>query len=175
MPLKPQGAGARLLGLARRVIEWWALLGGLVLFGIALMTTASAAGSAFFGRPLLGDFELTEMFVAVAVFAFLPYCQATDANVTADIFTAKAPPRAIAALRLLAAIVALLVAAVLLWRMSAGLVDYRQYVETTAILKIPIWYAYIPALISLALLVAACLVSLADAARELAHGGGAPR
>ena len=42
----------------------------------------------------------------------------------------------------------------LLWRMYEGLQDYRQYVETTTILKIPIWYAYLPVLASLALLAA---------------------
>jgi len=58
---------------------------------------------------------------------------------------------------------------VLIWRMHAGLLDYRQYVETTAILRIPIWYAYIPALISLALLCAASLISLCEAIRTWAH------
>ena len=31
--------------------------------------------------------------------------------------------------------------------MYEGLLDYRQYVETTTILKIPIWVAYVPALV----------------------------
>ena len=38
-----------------------------------------------------------------------------------------------------------------LWRMYEGLLDYRKYVETTTILKIPIWVAYPWALASLAL------------------------
>ena len=78
--------------LARRLIEWWALAGGVVLFGVAVMTTWSAASGWLLGKPMPGDFELTEIFVAVAVFAFLPYCQQTDANVTADLFTAGAGP-----------------------------------------------------------------------------------
>lgn len=152
------GAGS----LARRVIEWWALAGGVVLLGVAVMTSWSAFTGWVFGRPLPGDFELTEIFVAVAVFAFLPYCQLTDANVTADLFTARAGPRALAVIGMFSALLALGIALLLTWRTWAGLLDYRKYVETTAILKIPIWTAYVPALASLVLLVVACLLSLKD-------------
>lgn len=158
---------ARPSGLAGRVIEGWALLGGIVLLGIALMTTWSAATGWAIGKPLPGDFELTEVLVAVAVFSFLPYCQLTDANVTADLFTAGAGPRAVAGFRLFSALLALAVALVLVWRTWAGMLDYRQYIETTAILKIPIWWAYVPALASLVLLALACLIVLRDCWRVL--------
>jgi len=161
----PETAGGA-TSLARRVIEWWALLGGFVLLGIALMTTWSSTSSVLFKKPLPGDFELVEMMVAISVFSFLPYCQLTGANVTADLFTSRAGPRTIALLRLLSAAIALGFSLLLGWRMSAGLQDYRQYVETTAILRIPIWYAYIPALMSLALLALAAFLSLRDALGE---------
>ncbi len=109
------------------------------------------------------------MCVAVSVFMFLPYCQLSDANVTADIFTAHASPRTIARLKLLSAFIALGFSVLLIWRMYAGLLDYRQYVETTTILHIPIWYAYIPALMSLALLVLASLISVRDLLHDLRH------
>jgi TRAP-type C4-dicarboxylate transport system permease small subunit len=154
-------------GLAGRVIEAWALLGGIVLLGVALMTTWSAFTGWVFAKPLPGDFELTEVLVAIAVFSMLPYCQQTDANVTADIFTAGAGPRAVAGFRLFSALLALGVALVLLWRTWAGMLDYRQFIETTAILKIPIWWAYVPAIASLALLCLACLNVLRDCWRAL--------
>ena len=156
-------------GFARRAIEWWALGGGIVLLVVAVMTTWSAFSGWVFGKPMPGDFELTEIFVAIAVFAFLPYCQQTDANVTADLFTAGAGPRAVAGFRLLGALLALAVALLLAWRTWAGLLDYRKYVETTAILRIPIWWAYVPALASLVLLVLACLIVLRDQWRALRH------
>ena len=152
--------------LLHRVIEAWALLGGLVLFAIALMTAWSATSGWLFGKPLPGDVEMVEMLTAVSVFMFLPYCQLTGANVTADIFTARAGPRAVARLELLGALVALAFSLLLSWRMYEGLLDYRQYVETTTILKIPIWYAYLPALVSLALLAVAALASVRDALRD---------
>jgi len=163
----PLQAPAGPSGLAGRVIEAWALLGGIVLLGVALMTTWSAFTGWVFGKPLPGDFELTEVLVGIAVFSMLPYCQQTDANVTADIFTAGAGPRAVAGFRLFSALLALGVALVLLWRTWAGMQDYRQFIETTAILKIPIWWAYVPAIVSLALLCLACLIVLRDCWRTL--------
>lgn len=163
----PAQAPAGPSGLAGRVIEGWALLGGIVLLGVALMTTWSAFTGWVFAKPLPGDFELTEILVGVAVFSMLPYCQLTDANVTADIFTAGAGPRAVAGFRLFSALLALGVALVLLWRTWAGMQDYRQFIETTAILKIPIWWAYVPAIASLALLALACLIVLRQCWRAL--------
>jgi TRAP-type C4-dicarboxylate transport system permease small subunit len=157
-------------GLLRRVIEIWALLGGLLLLGIALMTAWSATSGWLLGKPLPGDVELVEMLTAVSVFMFLPYCQLSGANVTADLFTAHVSPRGVALLELLAAAVAVGISLLLLWRMYAGLLDYRQYVETTTILHIPIWTAYPPALASLALLAAAALVSVRDALRDWRRG-----
>jgi TRAP-type C4-dicarboxylate transport system permease small subunit len=166
----PVKAGAGSVGPVHRVIEWWALLGGFVLLGIALLTAWSTATGFIIGKPLPGDFELTQILVAVAVFSFLPYCQLTDANVTADLFTAGAGPRTVAALRLLAAVLALGISVLLTWRTWAGMLDYRQFVETTTILKIPIWTAYVPALVSLVLLVLACAIILVKTARALMRG-----
>lgn len=149
----------------RRLVEAWALLGGLLLFVIALMTSWSAAAGWLFGRPLPGDVELVEMLTAISVFMFLPYCQLTGANVTADLFTARASPRVVAWLTLIGAVVALAFSLLLLWRMTEGFFDYRKYVETTTILKIPIWAAYLPALASLALLAAAAAASVRAALR----------
>ncbi|MDH4189809.1 MAG: TRAP transporter small permease [Betaproteobacteria bacterium] len=160
------GAAGRMDGLLRRTIEYWALLGGIVLLGIALMSTWSAASGFLFQKPVPGDFEMVEVMVAIAAFSFLPYCELSHANVTADIFTSKAGPRAVAVFNILAGVVALVFSVILFWRMYAGLLDYRQYVETTTILKFPIWVAYIPALISLVLLAVASLISLKQAIGE---------
>jgi TRAP-type C4-dicarboxylate transport system permease small subunit len=158
-------------GVLSRLVEAWARLGGVLLLAIALMTSWSAASGWLLARPLPGDVELVEMFTAVSVFMFLPYCQLAGANVTADLFTAGASPRTIARLELLAAVVALGFSLLLLWRMYEGLLDYRRYVETTTILRIPIWYAYVPTLLSLVLLAAAAAASVREAFRRALHPG----
>jgi TRAP-type C4-dicarboxylate transport system permease small subunit len=168
------GSGeARPFGLARRVIELWALAGGLLLIAIVLMTAYSLLADITFRRPLPGDFELVEVGVAVAAFAFLPYCQITGANVTADIFTQGAGPRTVALLALLSGVIAFAFSLLLTWRMSIGLLDVHRYGETTTITGFPIWIAYVPIVASLALLVVASFISIRDALADVRSPHGA--
>lgn len=149
-----------------RVITGWALAGGVVLAVVVAANVASIVGAALFRTPLAADYELTEMGTAIVVFAFLPYAQLHGANVSADIFTARAGPRSQALMAAAGSMAGCAIAAVLLWRMGVGLTDYRAHAEMTAILSIPLWWAFVPVLISLALLLAASLVTLL---RALAH------
>lgn len=151
--------------LIARAATFWAILGGFLLLAVVAVNAASVLGG-LFGTSFSGDFELTEMGVAIAVFAFLPYCQLTDANVTADIFTARASPRVVAGLRALASLVAFGFGCLLLWRMYPGMVDQRDYNASTAILQIPIWWAYLPILVSLLLLVATAALTFFEDLHE---------
>lgn len=160
--MTPKDAGrAGLLGAAVWAIHAWALLGGFLLLAVVCMNVASVIGGVVW-KPFPGDFELTEIGVAIAAFAFLPYCQLTDANVTADIFTAKASPGLIAKFKMLAAVVALIFSLLLLWRMYEGMLSQKEYGYMTAILQFPIWLGFVPILISLVLLAAASTITLID-------------
>lgn len=155
--------------LVERLVVGWALFGGVVLTAIVAVNIYAVATS-FAGSRFSGDFELTEMFAAVAAFCFLPYTQLSGANVTADIFTSRASPRWVAAFKLVAAVVALLFALLLLWRMYYGMIDQRDYRYTTTILQVPIWWAFVPILISLALLALAAAVNLVEHGRDALRG-----
>ena len=133
-------------------------MGGLLLIGVVIVNVASVVGGAVWGRPFPGDFELTEVGVCVAVFCFLPYCQLTRSNVSADIFTSSAKPKTIALLKLCGSLVALVFSVILAWRMWFGMLDQKQYNYTTTILQIPHWLAFIPILVSLVLLAVAALL-----------------
>jgi TRAP-type C4-dicarboxylate transport system permease small subunit len=161
---------AGLSGLARIVIETWALLGGCVLLALVLMNVGSVVASALFSTPFPGDFEMTQVGVAVAAFSFLPYCQLTGANVTADIFTSGVSKRTEAIFALAASLLALSFALLLAWRMWDGMLDQRDYDYTTTILQFPHWVAFIPILTSLALLAVAALMTLKNAARGVKEG-----
>ena len=152
-------------GVLGRIVVWWAIAGGGLLALVVLVNVWSVIGPAI-GLPFAGDFELTEMGVAVAVFTFLPYCQLTGQNVTADIFTANAGRRTVAALSAIGSLVALLFAALLLWRMWFGLLDQKSYDYATTILQVPIWWAYVPILFSLAMLLLAAVETLRHEIRE---------
>ncbi len=153
-------------GLVSRIITGWALLGGVILLLVVLMHTWSVIGNQF-GLPFPGDFEMTEIGVAIAAFSFLPYCQLTGANVTADIFTARASRRWIAVFSLAASIVALVFSILLLWRMYDGMLDQREYGYETAVLQFPNWIAWLPILVSLGLLIVASLVTLREHAQQI--------
>ncbi|MFZ2100376.1 MAG: TRAP transporter small permease subunit [Oricola sp.] len=152
---------AGLEGLARNLIIGWAFFGGVVLSLVVAINVISVIGGVVW-KPFPGDFEMTEIGVAVAAFAFLPYCQLVGANVTADIFTARAPHRLVAFFSLLASLVALSFSLLLLSRMYLGMLDQKAYHYTTAILQFPHWVAFVPVLISLGLLAVAALITLLE-------------
>lgn len=151
----------------RAVITVWALAGGAVLVAVVAMNVVSVTSAALLGRPFPGDFEMTEVGVAVAAFAFLPYCQLTGANVSADIFTSRAAPRFRSALESVAAVVAIGFSVLLFLRMWAGMLDQKAYNYTTAILQFPHWTAFMPILVSLALTAVAAAMTLTEALRSL--------
>ena len=157
------------LRLSATVIRWWALLGGFILVALMLETAASAASNLFFNKPFEGDYEVMKHFVAVAVFCFLPYCQLTGANVTVDIFTENASERAKAAMSAFSSLFAIVFSIIMLHQMSLGFVSYVQYPETTATLHIPLWTAFPPALLSLALLLVAAVITLVQGIRGFLH------
>lgn len=163
-------SGTRLHSLVLRLSTWWAILGGLVLIAVVIVNVVSVVSSAVVNKGFPGDFELTELGVAIAAFSFLPYCQIAGLNVTADIFTAGASRFWLALFSLLAAVVALCFGALLLWRMYYGMLDQRTYDSTTAILQIPLWWAYAPCLLSLALLVLASFASLTNSMNDMIKG-----
>lgn len=121
---------------------WFALVGAVVALAVAVMTTVSVIGRAFFRTPIPGDVELTQMGIAIAISLGLPWCQMHGSNIIVDFFTQRLPERR---QRLLdAAGAACLVAMyfVLAWRTAAGAVAVREAHETTMILGLPMWWAY---------------------------------
>lgn len=151
-----------------------AVAGGFVLVALILMTCVSIAGRALFSAPIPGDFELVEIGCAVAVFAFLPYCQMTRGNVVVDFFTARAPPRARAAMELAGNLAFTAIAALLTWRTALGGLDLHRYAETTMVLGVPLWWGFIPAVPCTAVLTLACAYTSWQSARALFTGRAAP-
>lgn len=160
--------GTRFNNLVHRISTIWAILGGMVLLAVVLINVTSVIGAAVIGKAVSGDFELTELGVAIAAFSFLPYCQIANLNVSADIFTARVSRFWLSIFAMFASAVALLFSTLLLWRMYYGMLDQAAYDYTTAILQIPIWWGFLPCLFSLALLMLASFATLVRAGAELA-------
>ncbi len=145
--------------LLRKAITFWALAGGGMLAVIVAVNVWTVLGG-LIGLPFAGDFELTEMGVAIAAFMFLPYCQLTGQNVTADIFTSRFSARLQRRISSVGSVLAFVFGALLMWRMTYGMLDQKNYMLASTILQIPVWWSYLPILASLALLIVAAAISL---------------
>ena len=154
-------------GLTGRVTRWLALAGGVLLFCAIGVTLVSVTGRYLFSAPLPGDYEVVEILCAVAVFLFFPYTHLTGGNITAEFFTAGLPRRAQRALDLVNDVIFALAALVLAWRLGAGLVNKLQTGEVSILIGIPIWWGFVVAVLSMALLAIVCLWRIARGVRRL--------
>ncbi|MBR9764035.1 MAG: TRAP transporter small permease [Rhodobacteraceae bacterium] len=165
-----------------------AILGGLVLTVLVLLTVVSVTGRALNGLlhtnwvetlagglatrlldaglgPITGDFELVEAGIAFTIFAFLPLAQITGAHATVDIFTTALPE---SVNRFLTAFWEVLFAAALVviaWRLYEGMQGKMRYNETTFLLQFPVWWAFA------ASFAAACVAAVVASFTALARIG----
>jgi len=133
------------------------LFGGIILLGIVCISVASIFGRVFFSSPLMGDFELVEMGCAIAIFAFLPLCHLRNGNVIVDFFSLRFPLWVRQVLDSLSCLLYFSVASFFTWRMLYGAGDMLRYNEQTMLLKLPVWFAFIPGIFSFLILSLACL------------------
>ncbi|HCJ28479.1 MAG TPA: TRAP transporter small permease [Pseudomonas sp.] len=134
-PADPLG---RLLDQLSRLL---AIVGGLLLVALTLMTTYSIVMRALFDEPLLGDVELVQMGCGIAIVCFLPLCQLRRGNVIVDVFTLHAPERVRNGLDALGGVLMALAAALLAWRSVIGTVDAYGTGEESIIMGLPIWWS----------------------------------
>ena len=120
-----------------------AVLGGVILVGIALLTLASVLGRSLLSRPVQGDVEIVQLACAVALSCFLPYTQWQSANIIVDFFTAKASARTKGRLDALGSFLLGLTAALVCWRVGAGSMMAYENEETSMLIAIPIWIPYL--------------------------------
>lgn len=150
-----------------RACKLLAILGGVTLVAMALMSLWSIVGRSFFESPLLGDYELVQMMSGMAVAMTLPYAQWIGGHVIVDFFTAKAPVKANAFMDLIAALLMAIFSAVITWRMAVGLVDLKSTFDASMMLNLPTWWSYVPMTISFALLTATALFTANTNLRKL--------
>ncbi|ATE61345.1 TRAP transporter small permease [Thauera sinica] len=134
-----------------------AMLGGAIFLIEAIMSVVSVVGRALFNLPVPGDYELVQMMSAMGIAMCLPYCQLRKGHVFVDFFTLWAPA---ALKRLLDSLAALLLAAsafFLAWRVWDGMLEMREYGETSMVIALPIWWGYVPVVPSFVLLGVAAL------------------
>ena len=129
-----------------------ALAGGAVLLGITILTCVSITGRALlpldigFG-PIRGIYDMTEIGMAAAVFAFLPWAQYREAHARVDLFQWAIPSKANQFLDVLFNAGMAFVAGIGTYRLYLGMQDKLAYGETTLIAQIPVWQGYAAGLV----------------------------
>lgn len=143
-----------------RLARMLAILGGLVLVAITIITCVSIIGRAFIFAglgPVPGDYELVEAGVGFAVFAFLPWCQINRGHASVDLFTNFLPENVNRWIDLVAEIIMAIAVLVIALQLYRGTADKIAYHETTFILQFPVWWSYAA---GLAAAVVACIIAV---------------
>lgn len=162
--VKAEGPIEKLIKTACLVMAWAA---GLMFLTEMVMSSVSVLGRSLFGKGIPGDYELVQMLSAMGISMCLPYCQLRKGHVFVDFFTLWAPPRLKRYLDGFAAILLAACSFLLAWRIWEGLLEMREYEESSMVLALPIWWGYIPVVPAFVLL---GLTALLHAFNELCEG-----
>ncbi len=136
--------------LLENLAKLCAVLAGLLLTAVTLMTCVSVIGRNTTGATLAGDFELTGVAAGAAIALFMPWCQLRRGNIIVDFFTAKASERTQSTLDRLGALLLGLSMLLLAWRTTLGGLGAYSTQSGTMMLGFPEWIVYcfmVPALI----------------------------
>ena len=129
----------RLLEIAAKAC---AVLAGVLLTAITLMTCVSVLGRNTVGWTLVGDFELSGSAAGAAIALFLPWCQWRRGNIIVDFFTAKASAATQAVLDRLGALLVALCMALLTWRTAMGGLSAWKSQAGSMMVGFPEWIVY---------------------------------
>lgn len=141
---------------AEWLARWTALAGGIVLTGLIVMTCLSITGRTLVPlglQPIPGDFELIEIGVGFAVFAFLPWCQLKRGHATVDLFQPLYGRYGNRFIDVISDVIMFIAAYIIASRLYLGMLDKLRYDETTFILRAPVWMAYAAGLFGAAVFV----------------------
>jgi TRAP-type C4-dicarboxylate transport system permease small subunit len=119
-----------------------AILAGVLLTLVTLMTCASLIGRNTVGTTLVGDFELTGVATGAAIALFMPWCQLRRGNIIVDFFTARASERTNALLDRFGALLLALAFALLAWRTVYGALSAWNGHSESQILGFPEWIVH---------------------------------
>lgn len=119
-----------------------AVLAGVLLTGITLMTCGSLIGRNTVGVSIVGAFELTGVAAGAAIALFMPLCQLRRGNIIVDFFTAKCTDATNDKLDRFGTLLLALIFGFLAWRTSVGGLNSYSMHSETQIMGYPEWTVY---------------------------------
>ena len=156
--------------LLEKLAKLCAVLAGVLLTVITLMTCVSLIGRNTTGWTIVGDFELSGSAAGAAIALFLPWCQFRRGNIMVDFFTAKASKATQARLDRLGALFLALAMALMTWRTAVGGMNAWTSKAGSMMLGFPEWVVYVGMVPPLAL---TAVIALTQAARGFDNGSAA--
>ena len=148
-----------------------AVLAGIILTVITLMTCASLIGRNTIGWTVQGDFELTGVAAGAAIALFMPLCQLRRGNIIVDFFTSKASGETVANLDRFGALLMAGMMALLAWRSVVGGLNAYATKSTTMMMGFPEWIVFMFIVPALAL---TAVIALQQAFGRAVPGNDAP-
>ena len=144
--------------LLEKLAKLCAVLAGVLLTVITLMTCVSLIGRNTTGWTIVGDFELSASAAGAAIALFLPWCQLRRGNIMVDFFTTRASAATQDRLDRFGALLLALVMGLMSWRTAIGGLSAWKANSGSMILGFPEWVVYCGMVPPLALTAAIALV-----------------
>ena len=118
--------------------QFLGFLAATVLMLLMIVTFIDVTGRYLFLAPLPGAFEMTEIMMAMLIFAGLPLVSRANQHVTVNLIIGLLSPKIRHFQRLITQIIMFLVLGVMAWRMWIKAVEMLVQGDETAYLLIPI-------------------------------------
>ncbi|AEF54087.1 hypothetical protein Mar181_1038 [Marinomonas posidonica IVIA-Po-181] len=128
--------------LLERLANIFALTGGFMMLMLAIVTVASIIGRSTIGQSIVGDYEITEMGLGMAIFLFLPKCYQQRGHVVVDLFTAHCQPSTLRVLAIISDLVFTAVSFTFAYRMTLSGFEAKEYLEQSMLLALPTWWTF---------------------------------
>jgi TRAP-type C4-dicarboxylate transport system permease small subunit len=150
------------LKLLETLAKLCAVLAGVLLTVITLMTCVSLIGRNTTGWSIVGAFELSGSAAGAAIALFMPWCQVRRGNIIVDFFTAHTSQATQGRLDRFGALLLALAMGLMTWRTGIGGLNAWKSQTGSMIMGFPEWIVYAGMVPPLAL---TALIALTQAAR----------
>jgi TRAP-type C4-dicarboxylate transport system permease small subunit len=150
------------VNLLEKAAKLCAVLAGVLLVVITLMTCVSLIGRNTIGWTIVGAFELSGFAAGAAIALFMPWCQIRRGNIIVDFFTARASQSTQDRLDRFGALLLGVAMGLMAWRTAIGGLDAWRTQAESMMMGFPQWIVYVGMVPPLVL---TALIALLQAAR----------
>ena len=155
--------------LLQTLAKFCAVMAGVLLTVITLMTCVSLIGRNTTGWTIVGDFELSGSAAGAAIALFLPWCQIRRGNIMVDFFTNGTSAATQDKLDRFGALLLALAMGLMTWRTAIGGLNAWKSHAGSMMLGFPEWVVYLGMVPPLALTTVIALTQTARGFEGLAN------